>query len=136
MKGSQKGKDQNPLLAQLRQSPCPHCKRRFRIQDLRVIDEDANLVVVERRCHVCDKRSLTLISIGKIRAETHYCDLDAEEWMFYKDLPPVMYDDVISCHRVMREYSGDLSDVLEDPVLGPNSKDGPEDDPKPDSPAI
>lgn len=83
-----------------------------------MVDETADLVVVERRCLICDKRSLTLISLGKIHTETRYSELDAEEWQYYKELTPVSYDDLISFHLVMSEYSGDLSDVLEDPLLG------------------
>lgn len=96
---------------------CPGCARRYRMQDFTQIDQAENVSVFEIRCAMCRRNRLIIALWENRRLALFHTDLDAAEWQHYRALPPVRSDDVIRFHLAMQSYEGDLSDVLEDPLL-------------------
>ena len=66
---------------------------------------------------MCSAQRVIVAVWGKNSVRTFQSDLDAEEWMHYRNASPIDYDDVIRVARLMSEYEGDLTDVLEDPLF-------------------
>lgn len=66
---------------------------------------------------MCNAQRVIVAVWGKNTVRTFHSDLDAEEWVHYRNAPPIDYDDVIRVARLMSAYDGDLTDVLEDPLF-------------------
>ncbi len=97
---------------------CPGCMRRFRTQDIGILESGARFGVFRLRCPMCASERLIFAVWSKNAVRTFATDLDAQEWAFYRNAPPIDYDDVIRVARMLSEYDSDFSDVLEDPLLG------------------
>ena len=91
--------------------------RRFRPQDFSTLESATRFGVFRLRCPMCNAQRVIIAVWGKNSVRTYTSDLDAQEWVHYRNLPPIDYDDVIRVARVMTEYDGDLTDVLEDPLF-------------------
>jgi hypothetical protein len=92
--------------------------RRFRTQDIATVESDARMGVFALRCPMCQSHRLVVAVRRRGGLATYSTDLDREEWTYYRHAPPISTDDVILIARHMQTYEGDLSDVLEDPLLG------------------
>ncbi|MBI4673014.1 MAG: hypothetical protein HY741_15275 [Chloroflexi bacterium] len=97
---------------------CPVCMRRFRTQDISVIESAPRRGVFCLRCPMCASQRLVIGVWNKNAMRTYVTDLDQEEWTYYRHAPPIHSDDVLRMVRMLRTYDGDFSDVLEDPILG------------------
>lgn len=91
--------------------------RRFRPQDFSTLESVARFGVFRLRCPMCNAQRVIIAVWGKSSVRTYNSDLDASEWVHYRNMPPIDFDDVIRVARVMAAYEGDLTDVLEDPIL-------------------
>jgi hypothetical protein len=91
--------------------------RRFRSQDFVTVESAERFGVFQLRCPMCSTQRVIVAVWGRSSVRTFASDLDAEEWLYYRNLPPIHYDDVIRVARLMSEYEGDFSDVLEDPLF-------------------
>lgn len=99
---------------------CPGCMRRFRAQDIATVESAARFGVFRLRCPMCTSQRLVIAVWNKSAVRTYATDLDAEEWVYYRNAPPIDVDDVIRVARMLADYDGDLSDVLEDPLFDEN----------------
>jgi hypothetical protein len=73
---------------------------------------------------MCSAQRVVIAVWTKAAVRTYTSDLDAEEWMHYRNAAPINTDDVLRMVRVMSAYEGDLSDVLEDPLFEPKPAEG------------
>lgn len=73
--------------------------------------------VYRLRCPICTVHRLVIAVSHKNIVRTYATDLDTEEWLHYRQAPPVSADDVLRMVRLMAEYDGDFTDVLEDPLF-------------------
>ncbi|HZQ09430.1 MAG TPA: hypothetical protein VFD70_22820 [Anaerolineae bacterium] len=96
---------------------CPRCSRRFRPQDISALETGPRFGVYRLRCPMCTSQRLVIAVWNKTAVRTYTTDLDAEEWMFYRQAPAINADDVLRIHQMLVAYEGDFSDVLEDPIL-------------------
>ena len=96
---------------------CPGCMRRFRTRDISTIESAPRLGVFCLRCPMCISERLVIAVWNRSAVKTFATDLDVQEWQYYRNKPPIDSDDVIRIARLMSEYNGDLSDVLEDPLF-------------------
>lgn len=97
---------------------CPTCMRRFRPQDIAVIESAPRRGVFRLRCPICSAQRLVIGEWNKNAMRTYVTDLDQEEWMHYRNAMPINSDDVLRIVQMLRTYEGDFGDVLEDPFLG------------------
>lgn len=96
---------------------CMSCMRRYRAQDLKTLESTARYGVFRLRCPICSAQRVIVAVWNKSALRTYATDLDAQEWDYYRRTPPIDYNDVIRVARMLREYNGDFSDVLEDPLF-------------------
>jgi hypothetical protein len=96
---------------------CPACMRRFRAKDIATIESSARFGVFRLNCPMCTSQRLVIAVWNRNAVRTYTTDLDAQEWVHYRHAPPIDVDDVIRISRMLSEYDGDLSDVLEDPLF-------------------
>lgn len=96
---------------------CPRCMRRFRPQDIAIIETASRFGVFRLRCPMCTSQRLVIAVWHKNMVRTYPTDLDAQEWAYYRHAPPINTDDVLRMVQLMNEYDGDFSDVLEDPLF-------------------
>lgn len=99
-----------------RRLKCSSCGRRYRPLDFHFVEERGNTAVMKIVCPECQKQSIVFAIVQRKRVHPVYTELDPEEWSRFRLLLPVDRDDVVNIHRQMQLYSGDLSDVLEDPL--------------------
>ncbi len=114
---SDSGKLSNVTALMARRLRCPSCMRRFRAQDISTVESASRFGVFSLRCPMCISERLVIAVWTKNSVRTYISDLDAQEWQYYRRKPPIDSDDVIRITRMMQEYDGDLSDVLEDPLF-------------------
>lgn len=76
--------------------------------------------VYRLRCPICTVHRLVIAVSQKNGVRTYATDLDAQEWVYYRQAPAISADDVLRFVRMLTEYEGDLSDVLEDPLFDDN----------------
>lgn len=109
--------DKNELIEKIsRRLRCSSCGRRYRALDFQVIEERASLAVMKIVCPECRKQSIVFAIVQRKRVRPVFTELDPDEWSRFRRLPPLNPDDVVDFHREMQRYTGDLSDVLEDPL--------------------
>lgn len=96
---------------------CFGCMRRFRPKDFATIESGAGLGVFQLRCPMCGAQRLVIAVWNERNVRTFLTELDAQEWVFYRNGAPISSDDVIRVYQMLEGYDGDLSDVLEDPLF-------------------
>jgi hypothetical protein len=96
---------------------CESCARRFRPQDISLVESAPQYSVFRLRCAMCDSQRLVIGVQHQNAIRTYATDLDTAEWNYYRRLPRLDADDVVRVARMLKTYEGDFSDVLEDPIL-------------------
>jgi hypothetical protein len=119
---SETGKLPDITAVMARRLRCPSCMRRFRPQDISALESSGRFGVFRLRCPMCNSQRLIMAQWSKNAIRTYVTDLDTEEWQHYRNGPPINVDDVLRVHRMLQTYDGDLSDVLEDPVLSESKR--------------
>ncbi len=107
-----------------RRLKCSTCGRHYKPYDFHVLEERDHLAVMKIICRNCRKQSVVLAVIQRRRVRPVYSEMEPDEWQRFRNLQPLTYDAVIDMHREMKQYEGDFSEVLEDPLPA----DDPEDD--------
>lgn len=115
------GKSNSAIAVVARRLRCPTCARRYRLQDITQLDQDEQRAVFKLRCPLCLAERLIIARWEGKRVELLYTELDQEEWTHYHARAAIQSDDVIQMHCNMQTYDGDLSDILEDPLLQDSS---------------
>lgn len=105
-----------------RRLKCSTCGRRYRPYDFWVMEQRGNVAVMKIVCRECRKQSVVFAIVQSKKVHPVLSELEPDEWNRYRNLPQVDRDDVVDIHREMQQYTGDLSDVLEDP-LPPDSSE-------------
>ncbi|MEO0108148.1 MAG: hypothetical protein ABIK62_03125 [candidate division WOR-3 bacterium] len=57
-----------------------------------------------------------MAAVAPSAAAPVYSDLTPDEWERFKDRPPISIDDVIAFHQFISAYTGDFSEILEEPL--------------------
>lgn len=95
---------------------CTICGRHLRVSDLRVLGQRGHAWVLSARCPVCHAQALLFAVVDARAAQTLYSDLAPDEWMRFKDAPPISVNDVIAFHKFIHAYAGDFSEILDEPL--------------------
>ncbi len=114
---SESGKLPDITALMARRLRCSGCMRRFRTQDFGILESSTRYGVFRLRCPMCNAQRVVVAVWTRNSVRTYLSDLDAQEWMHYRNAPAVSTDDVIRMARVMSAYDSDFSDVLEDPLF-------------------
>ncbi len=95
---------------------CIHCRRRYRVQDLAVMNQWRNIAALRLACAMCDRQRVVFAVVKTRIIRVLYSELEPEEWTHFSQSPPVTADRVIEMHEELREYDGDFGDVQEEPL--------------------
>jgi hypothetical protein len=95
---------------------CAVCGHHFSINDVRVIGRRENVWAMSVSCRECRTQALLLAAMAEGAMQSLYTDLTPDEWERFRERPPVSVDDVITFHQHMRAYTGDFSEILEEPL--------------------
>lgn len=101
------------IVARLR---CVVCQHRFRASDAQIVGRRGNAWAMRVHCPMCHTQALVFAVLTEYTAQTLYSDLTPDEWNRFKDLPPISIDDVITFHRFIQSYTGDFSEILDEPL--------------------
>lgn len=109
--------DKNDIIEKIaRRLRCSSCGRRYRPLDFHIVEERASLAVMKIVCPECRKQSIVFAVVQRKRVHPIFTELEPDEWSRFRRLAPVNPDDVVDIHREMQIYTGDFSDVLEEPL--------------------
>ncbi len=95
---------------------CALCGRHFRANDIQVLGRCGNAWAMRVHCPMCRAQALLFAVVERRAAQMLYSDLSPDEWMRFKDRPPIAVDDVIAFHKYIHAYNGDFSEILDEPL--------------------
>jgi hypothetical protein len=114
---SESGKFPDITTLMARRLRCQGCTRRFRPQDIVMIESAPRFGVFRLRCPMCVSERLVIGTWNKNAIHMYATDLDQEEWKYYRHAPPINSEDVLRVVQMLKTYDDDFSDVLEDPLF-------------------
>lgn len=101
------------IVARLR---CVVCQHRFRAKDAQIIGRRGKVWAMRVHCPMCHTQALLFAILTEHTAQMLYSDLTPDEWERFQDLPPISTNDVIAFHRFIQSYTGDFSEILDEPL--------------------
>jgi hypothetical protein len=95
---------------------CAVCGHHFVSTDIQVLGHREHVWAMQANCRECRTRALLLAVIDGKSTHPIYTDLEPDEWVRFKDLPPVSLDEFIDFHQAMQAYDGDFSEIMDEPL--------------------
>ncbi len=99
------------LISNLR---CPICHHRYTADDILVVDHKDGVWCMAIACPECETRGLVFAIVRNQQVEE--ADLPAElasqELVSIADRGPITVDDVLDLHEFLRDYHGDMVELL------------------------
>jgi hypothetical protein len=96
--------------------PCAACGRRYAQSDITVLGQVESLWALKLTCRQCRSLGLVFAVVHEDGTRPILTDLTPEEWEMVQQRPALSADDVIQMYRAMETYTGDFSEILEDPL--------------------
>ncbi len=93
---------------------CNRCNRKYRVRGITTVEKWEQRWLLRLACAWCGAEELLSVVLRGQRAQAVLLDLTPDEWSRFRARLPVSADDVIDMARVMRDYTGDLGEILED----------------------
>ena len=86
-------------------SYCPVCHSRYNPIEAKILEENDEAHLVHIRCRHCQVAILALVLVNNLGVSSLglVTDLNSEEVLKFKDLPPVTCDDVITTHQLLSD---------------------------------
>jgi hypothetical protein len=99
------------LLSQIR---CPVCDHHYSPDDILVMGHQDELWILAILCPECETSGLILAIVeGQQEPSEPFTDLTPEEIGRFKGRGPITADDVLDFHELLRDYRGDLADLVD-----------------------
>lgn len=95
---------------------CNQCARKYRASNITTIDKWDSTRLLRLACAWCGAEEVLAVVLHGNQAHAVLLDLVASEWAYFRRQPAVSTNDVVNMARAMRDYDGDFSEILEDPV--------------------
>jgi hypothetical protein len=95
---------------------CAVCKHHFGASDVQMLGKRETAWAFQVRCRECRTEALMLVLVTSRGAQPIYTDLAPSEWKRFQASPPISDDDVIEVHRYIQAYTGDFSELLDEPL--------------------
>ncbi len=110
----------NPQVSLIRQVvahvPCAACHRRYAEGDVQVLDHRERVWALAVKCRFCLAQAIIFAVIGETATHPIRTDLFPDEWTRFHNAPPLEVDDVIRFREYMENYSGDFSEIMDEPL--------------------
>ena len=93
---------------------CSVCQHQYEPGDIEVIESHDELWVLGVTCGECQTQGLILALIREVPADSmpDIQDFDEEENVILDVLPTIDTDDVLDMHCLLRDFDGDMYDLL------------------------
>ncbi|MBI3537577.1 MAG: hypothetical protein HY070_08485 [Chloroflexi bacterium] len=115
---SSKSNSENPALVRLiiANVPCAICQRRYSSRDVRVLDRRDHLWALAVKCRICGTEAILFAVMNDKTTRPIRTDLTPNEWARFRHAPPINEDDVILLHDHLQAYTGDFSEIMDEPL--------------------
>ena len=96
------------------QVSCPHCENSYSNEDLSVVSAIDNRCVLLAQCNHCATPILITAAINDNRGGQGSIITEKQQLEDMREEDFVSTDDVIKIHKVLKDFKGDLNDLLGD----------------------
>ena len=93
---------------------CNHCGRKYLVRDVSVVEKWEQQWLMQLVCAWCDAEELLSVLLKGQQARAVLLDVTPGEWKHFRRMPTISVNDVIEIARTMRDYQGDLSEIMEE----------------------
>ncbi len=94
------------------QVPCSVCSQPFDMHDIHVLGRRGDVWMLTVHCTNCDTRGLVFAQMEAEGIAVYESELEPDEQEWFESLPPIGVDDVLDAHRFLRDFEGDVYDLL------------------------
>ena len=91
---------------------CAVCGSYYQADNVRIIGQQADLLVARLTCSQCDTQGLVFATL-KEGEPSFIGEIGPEEWERFRRMSKLSIDDVLDMHRLLRDFQGDLKELLE-----------------------
>ena len=100
------------LLSNIR---CPVCHRRYQTDDILTLDHREDMWLMALSCPECETDGLVLAIVKSEETEIdQLTELTSDEIACFEMRGPITADEVLDFHEFMRDYHGDMAELLGD----------------------
>lgn len=93
---------------------CSGCGRRYKPSDVQIHERHGDVWLASVTCSACGLRGLIMAAIrGSETGEVEsVLEEESEELVALQEIKPISADDVLDFHRLMRDFDGDMEELL------------------------
>jgi len=91
---------------------CAICEEYYEQEDVRVVSHQEGLWVMTVTCENCHTQGLIFAMVKEGEVPEIISELTPSEWAIFEKMPQISTDDVLDIHELLRDFEGDLSDLL------------------------
>ncbi len=93
---------------------CSGCGRRYKPSDVQIHERHGDVWLASVTCSTCGLRGLIMAAIRSKEAEELESVFEeaSEERMALQELEPISADDVLDFHHLIRDFDGDMEELL------------------------
>ena len=94
---------------------CATCGQQYRPEDIRVMGHQDELWIMVVSCTDCGTQGIifAMVREGEAPVAEVLSELTQEEWEKLRSIPQIGIDDVLDIHRLLRDFQGDMDELLE-----------------------
>lgn len=92
---------------------CAVCNRQYEPDDIQIIERHEELWILGVMCSECETQGLIFAIIREVSTEAaQSSEPDAEDQAVEEPLPIIDKDDILDMHCLLRDFKGDMYDLL------------------------
>ncbi|HEY6042814.1 MAG TPA: hypothetical protein VIX58_11845 [Anaerolineae bacterium] len=95
---------------------CNQCGRKYRARNITTVDKWDASRLLRLACAWCGAEEVLSVVLQGNQARAVLLDLVASEWTYFRRQRAISVNDVVNMARAMRDYDGDFSEILEEPI--------------------
>lgn len=100
------------VISQIR---CPVCNHRYTADDIMIIDHKDEMWLMALSCSECETRGLVFAIVRDQQTQVEpLTELTPEEIARFEERGAITTDDVLNLHDFLRDYQGDVAELLGD----------------------
>jgi hypothetical protein len=93
---------------------CAVCQHPYQPDDIQVIEDHEDLWVLSVVCSECRTQGLIFAVVREVPTESEpTTEAEDDGWAEFEVMPAIDQDEVLDMHRMLRDFSGDVFDLLQ-----------------------
>ena len=93
---------------------CAVCDSSYQADKVHVIAQQGDMLVARVTCGQCDTQGLVFATLKEGEPKL-IGEMSSEEWGRFRRMPRLTIDDVLDMQRLLRDFEGDMRELLEVP---------------------